>query len=252
MITEFRSRSYNHCRYFHTHQICVCPVCLLRATNQIAHSLWPLSWRLRPNPVTYRVNFLRCNASGQLALVHSVPLHESTNNYLSSFASGPNGSVLCAIYGSNTVHEICRASGAAAAPFADASKEYRLPDKVRYICGLQCVGEQRLVASFCDNSVRVFRLTGGALSEMQRVTEPATEWSPAISRGTFQWRDLHWLWLQRPHRFKYEVRHRSLRSGRERLVVVSPAPVTVHEHSTSLVPPARAGRLRQLSSYHCG
>ena len=134
---------------------------------------------------TIVVNFLRRNASGQLALVQSVALHESKTYGYSSFASGPNKSVLCTIYGSNTVHEIFRESAAAAAPFAEISKTHRLPDAVQFICELQCVGEQRLVSSFADRSVRVFRLIDGALSEIQRLTAPeaVVDWEPETLVG---------------------------------------------------------------------
>ena len=129
-------------------------------------------------PTSVRVNFLRRKSSGQLALVQSVTLQESKNYSSSSFASGPNGSVFCAFHYSTSIHELCRSPANSGSPFADDSKLHSLAANVHYICGLQCVGEHRLVASFADRSVRVFRVAGGALSEVQRITEPADDWTP--------------------------------------------------------------------------
>lgn len=132
---------------------------------------------------TISVNFLRRNVSGQLALVQCVTLSELKTDNFSSFASGPNESVFCAISGSTNIHWMYRAPSATNAPFANASKTYRFHTSVLYICGLQSVGEQRLVASFADKSVRVFRAVDGALSEMQRIRSPATIWTPATLVG---------------------------------------------------------------------
>ena len=133
------------------------------------------------------MNFLRRNASGQLSLVQTLTLQESSTNPWATFASAPNGGVFCAIWGSTSVHEMSRSLGNAGKPFADASTAHRLPATVYYVCGLQCAGEQRLVASFADRSVRVFRsaaaatagsLADGALSVVQRITAPDADWSP--------------------------------------------------------------------------
>ena len=128
-------------------------------------------------PVSIQVNFFRRSRSGQLELVQSVPLQQKKTNW-SSFASGPNGSVFCAILYSTCVHEIFRSHGAAVTPFADSSTAHGLPAVVHYICGLQCVGEQRLVASFNDRSVRVFFASGGALTELQRIPWSAADGTP--------------------------------------------------------------------------
>ena len=129
------------------------------------------------------MNFLRRNASGQLSLVQTVTLQESSTNTWATFASAPNGGVFCAIWGSTAVHEMSRSLGTAGKRFADASKAHRLPATVYYICGLHCAGEQRLVASFADRSVRVFRAAAGsladdALSEMLLIRAPAADWTP--------------------------------------------------------------------------
>ena len=128
-------------------------------------------------PVSIQVNFLRRSRSGELELVQSVPLQQKKTN-LSSFASGPNGSVFCAILYSTCVHEICRSHYAAVTPLADSSTAYGLHAVVHYICGLQCVGEQRLVASFNDRRVRVFSASGGALTELQRIPWPTADATP--------------------------------------------------------------------------
>lgn len=132
---------------------------------------------------TICVNVLRRNALGQLAIVQEMKLHESSTNPWTTFASGPNGNVFCAIWGSNSVHQMCRARApgvaAVAAPFAEVStRAHRLSATVYYIGGLECDGEQRLVGSFADKSVRVFREASGELCEVQRVAAPANNWSP--------------------------------------------------------------------------
>ena len=110
-------------------------------------------------PVASRVNVLRRNApEQQLSFVQSVTLEEPFASSVSSFASGSNGNVFCAISGSQYVHEICRrmsGTSASAAPFV-GSKAHRLPTVAHNICGYQFAGEQRLVACFIDKTVRVF------------------------------------------------------------------------------------------------
>ena len=119
--------------------------------------------------------------SGQLSLVQSVTLEDLETYCWASFASASNGSVFCALYYSKSLYELCRALISPAAPFA--SKAHRLPDNIQYICGLQCAGEQRLVASFADDSVRVYRLLDGALSEVQRLSAPTSDWTPRTLVG---------------------------------------------------------------------
>ena len=136
------------------------------------------------SPVSIRVNVLRRNASEQLTLVQTVTLKESTNNS-SSFATGPNGSVYCAICLTPTVHEMCRTPGPAGAarPFGAAAKLHRLREAIRYICGFQFDGESRLAASFGDNSVRVFRATRDGFSELQQIRAQYDNWSPMTLVG---------------------------------------------------------------------
>ena len=129
------------------------------------------------SPLAIRVNVLRRNASEQLALVQTVTLQESTINW-SSFATGPDGSVFCAIVGSSAVDEMCRTPGAANAPFGAAAKAHRLPTDIYYICGFECDGEHRVAASFKDNSVRIFRATGDGLCELQQIRAPHANWTP--------------------------------------------------------------------------
>ena len=137
---------------------------------------WPnrpliVTTELTASPVATRVNVLRQNASEQLALVQTVNLQESTDNW-SSFATGPEGSVFCAIIGSSAVHEMCRKPGVANAsggPFGAAAKAHYLYTAIRCICGFECDGEHRIAASFDDNCVRVFRVAGDGLCEMQQI-----------------------------------------------------------------------------------
>ena len=131
-------------------------------------------------PAAIRVNVLRRNApEQQLSFVQSVTLEEPAATIrIASFASAADENVFCAIRGSTYVHEICRSPGAAAAvPFV-GSKAHRLPAVVFGICGYQFAGEQRLVASFDDRTVRVFRTTNGGLSEIQRISAPTPDCKP--------------------------------------------------------------------------
>ena len=134
------------------------------------------------SPLAIRVNVLRRNASEQLALVQTVTLQES-KSWWSSFATGPNGSVFCAIVTSSSVHEMCRMPGAAGAPFGVAAKAHRLPTSIRYICGFECDAEHRVAASFNDNSVRIFRATGDELCELQKIRAPHANWQPVTLVG---------------------------------------------------------------------
>ena len=129
------------------------------------------------SPLAIRVNVLRRNASYQLALVQTVTLQESNINW-STLATGPNGSVFCAICGSSAVHEMCRTPGAANAPFGAAAKTHRLPTDIRYICGFECDGQHRVAASFNDKSVRIFRATVDGLCELQQIRAPHAKWTP--------------------------------------------------------------------------
>ena len=129
------------------------------------------------SPLAIRVNVLRRNASEQLALVQTVTLQKSKGNW-STFATGPNGSVFCAIWTSSALHEMCRTPGAANAPFGAAAKAHRLPTAIRYICGFECDGKHRVTASFNDNSVRIFRATVDGLCELQQIRAPHANWTP--------------------------------------------------------------------------
>ena len=128
------------------------------------------------SPLAIRVNVLRRNASEQLALVQTVTLQESRTDW-STFSTGADGSVFCAIYGSSAVHEMCRTPGAANEPFGAAAKAHRLPTDIYYICGFECDGEHRVAASFNDNSVRIFRATGYGLCELQQIRAPHANWT---------------------------------------------------------------------------
>ncbi|MCP6726102.1 hypothetical protein NL526_29000, partial [Klebsiella pneumoniae] len=72
-----------------------------------------------------------------------------------------------------------RSSDTSATPFASTARTYRLPEKILAMCSLQSNGECRLAASFEDDTVRVFRVSGGTLNELQRVAQPPdSNWEP--------------------------------------------------------------------------
>ena len=143
---------------------------------------------LHSSLASIRVNFLRRNASEKLEHVQSVNLLEWISG-LSSFATGLNSTVFCAIAGSSTVHEICRTPGTAGEPFGAVAKTHRLPEVIRFICGFQCNEEHRVAASLADNSVRVFRATGEKLCELQKIRAPHDDWNPmtlvGLAEGAF-------------------------------------------------------------------
>ena len=64
-----------------------------------------------------------------------------------------------------------------------AAREHRLKAVIYCICGFQCNGEHRLVASVDDNSVHVFRVTSDGLSELEQITVPHAKWSPVTLVG---------------------------------------------------------------------
>ena len=140
------------------------------------------------SPLAIRVNVLRRNESEHLALVQTVTLQESTSNW-STFATGPNGSVFCAIKNSPEVHEMCRTPGAVNAPFGAAAKAHRLPTAICYICGFEWDGQHRVAASFKDNSVRIFCATGDGLCELQQIRAPHANWTSntlvGLAEGAF-------------------------------------------------------------------
>ena len=97
-----------------------------------------------------------------------------------TFSRWPEGNLFCAINNSSSLHEFSRAPSASRTPFEDTSRKHPLHNRVRYICGLQSNGVCRLAASFDDKSIRVFRVAaaGGALAELQRITQPQSNWTP--------------------------------------------------------------------------
>ena len=135
----------------------------------------------------WRTLFLRRNSAGKLEVVQSLVIketlyanHETLVAYCNwvTFALSHEGNLLCAIRGSKCLHEFCCAPSASRFPFEDTPRKHPLSNTVRCICGLQSINEFRLVASFIDNIIRVFRLAGGALAELQRITPPQSTWTP--------------------------------------------------------------------------
>ena len=87
--------------------------------------------------------------------------------------------MFCAIRGSSSMLELCRSQGASQTPFDSTPRVHRLPAEVISICGLQSNGECRLAASFLGGTLRVFRVAGPTLCELQRVPQPnANYWAP--------------------------------------------------------------------------
>lgn len=129
-------------------------------------------------PTKVQTLFLRRNDSGKLELVQSVVLREDNRN-ATTYARWPAGNVVCAGWGSSILHELCRTPKDSKLLFEEKPREHRLPANVRVICGLQTNGEYRFAASFDDDSLRVFRIVGGVLSELQRIPPPHhVKWSP--------------------------------------------------------------------------
>ena len=127
----------------------------------------------------FRVLLLRRNALASLHVVQSVALNETEIGW-TSFAQWPGGNACCAIWDSCSLHEFCRSQGASQTPFDSTPRVHRLPAKVGAICRLQSNGECRLAASFRDNTLRVFRVAGATLCELQRVPQPnANYWTPS-------------------------------------------------------------------------
>ena len=127
-----------------------------------------------------RALFLRRNSDAKLQVVQIVVIDATLGPKSDwvTFARSPEGNIFCAMRGSSFLHEFSCAPSASRSPFEDTPRKYALPNKIRCICGRQSSGECRLALSFDDNSICVFRVAGGALKEMQRITPPQTNWGP--------------------------------------------------------------------------
>lgn len=102
-----------------------------------------------------------------LDVVQSVILHERKIND-AFFARWPGGNAFCAINCSSTLFELCRnTNGISKSPFQVKAREHCLPEMVLDICALQANGERRLVASYCDSSLGVFKVCENTLYELQ-------------------------------------------------------------------------------------
>lgn len=159
---------------------------LANAGDDTAKALVVTTEHTEGPPARVRLLFLRSNANvagGKLELVQSVDLHENRSDRV-TFARWPSGNLFCAVLGSDTLHEFCRTqsqsqdTSAAQSPYEDTPREHRLPANVRYMCGLQSNGECRFAVSFDDNTLRVFRIAGGTLLELQRIIPPQANWEP--------------------------------------------------------------------------
>ena len=127
-------------------------------------------------PAKLRVLLLRRHAAESMRVVQSFDL-SSTIKKFTSFAHWPGWNLFCAVLGSNSLHELCRSQGAST--FDTIPRVHLLPEEVITICGLQTYGECRLAVSFGDKTLRVFRVAGATLCELQRLPRPdATFWEP--------------------------------------------------------------------------
>ena len=119
-------------------------------------------------PRTVRLLFLRRSSTESLKVVQSTVLDEHRTND-AFFALWQAGSLFCAIKCSYALYQLCRSSGASQLQFKEKPLKHELPEMVLEICGLQMNGEPRLVASFCDSSLRVYKVSGTTLFELQLI-----------------------------------------------------------------------------------
>ena len=119
-------------------------------------------------PKTVQLLFLKRSSTESLEVVQSIVLDEHRTND-AFFALWHAGSLFCALNCSYALHQLCRTSGDSQLLFEDKPQKHELPEMVLEICGLQMNGEPRLVASFCDSSLRVYKVSGKTLFELQLI-----------------------------------------------------------------------------------
>ena len=144
---------------------------LANVGSNVNDSLIATVEQTRGPPARVRVLLLRRNATASLHVVQSVSLNTIESSW-TSFAQWPGGNVFCVVLGSRSLHELCHSQAASLTLFDSIPRVHSLPASVLTICGLQSNCECRLAASFDDKTLRVFRVAGATLCELQRLQHP--------------------------------------------------------------------------------
>lgn len=115
---------------------------------------------INSEPIRVRALLMHRNihAAGRLDLVQSITLNSDVTRNTTTFAPFAGGNVICAIWGSRSLHDLCRSQGASGAVFENTARAHPLPKAVLAVCSLhsESNGEWRLAASLDDNTLRVF------------------------------------------------------------------------------------------------
>ena len=115
----------------------------------------------------------------RLVEVQRIDLMERSRSLPSSFALGPAvGSVCCAVWGGERLHELVRADIGEQIVFKQISKWHSMPSKMYAIAGFEAAGERRLAVSCFDNSLRVFHWGRLGPLELSRLQKAADFWLP--------------------------------------------------------------------------
>lgn len=117
-------------------------------------------------PKTLRALFLRLSPNGKLEVVQSALIEENKMND-ALFARWSGANIFCAINCSNSLYEFCLTPDAMQCSFEEKPRVHRMPDMVLDICGLQLNGEHRLLVSFGDSSLVVFKVCKNTLLQLQ-------------------------------------------------------------------------------------
>lgn len=139
---------------------------------------------------------LSVNSNSGFIEAQRIPIKEKSLFQIASFAVLPSGNVLCAMVGFRSVHELKRLSRRLVdREYSVYSKVHAMPAKVRTICSIKTSDEWRLVTSFVDNSIRIFKMTSGRLEPTGSLAAPARDyWRPfslaSVSSGLLLVSDL--------------------------------------------------------------
>lgn len=124
----------------------------------------------------------------RLVETQRIALDERSASRPSSFAlDADGGSVWCAVWGSDRLHELVRAEVGDQVIFKEASKKHVMPEKMYWITGFETAGNRRLAVSCFDNSVRLFdwgRLGPLEVTRLQRTTD---FWLPSVMASLPDW-----------------------------------------------------------------
>ena len=119
-------------------------------------------------PKTVRLLFLGRNSNNSLEVLQSTVLDENKTND-AFFAPCQAGGLFCAINCSYALYQLCRSSGASQLQLEEKPLKHKLPEMVLEISSLRMNGEPRFVASFCDSNLRVYKVVGTTLVELQLI-----------------------------------------------------------------------------------